>query len=197
MGYETKFTGEMLFTSNATSEVLAKLSSILGEDVREHLDWEDVHDLIFIDLMLNDKYTGIEWVAGTEKCYDMVGQLNLIIDLMNKDFPEFGLSGEMLAQGEEVADRYYIRCDDGPAYKDLEGSVCRNMIKGTCALIERNKEQCEAIGAQMTEMVRLNSLRRDSTNVLKQILFTDHGQIGMSARRKAVKLLERLKGETI
>jgi len=106
MGYTTKFTGALLFTSDITAKELAKIKSFFGEDCRDHPEWDC--DGTYIDLELNDDFTGIRWDDGTEKNSGMVDHINLIIREMQKDNPAFGLAGGMNCQGEDASDRWQI-----------------------------------------------------------------------------------------
>lgn len=114
MGYNTIFKGEFKFVQELTASQLAKIKSFLGEDCRNHPEW-NAPGLYYIDLVLLDDFSGLRWDDETEKTYDMVDLLNLIIDQMRKDIPEFGLRGKFLAQGEDIDDRYEIIIKDGRA----------------------------------------------------------------------------------
>lgn len=102
MGYSTSFTGELTFVKELKASELAELNKFLGEDCRDHPEW-DATNLTYIDLELNKDFTGLKW-NGAEKTYDLVEKVNLVIDQMKKVCPNFGLEGELLAQGEEVGD---------------------------------------------------------------------------------------------
>lgn len=115
MGYTTKFTGELLFTKELTASQLAMINLFFGEDCRDHPEWEC--DGTYIDLELNDDFTGIRWDSDTEKNYGMVDHINLIIRMMKEAVPEFGLTGEMLAQGEDISDRWKLAIQDGQAVR--------------------------------------------------------------------------------
>lgn len=45
----------------------------------------------------------------------MVNHINLIIDEVKKEFPDFGLTGTMIAQGEDADDTWAINIVDGRA----------------------------------------------------------------------------------
>lgn len=117
MGYSTEFKGELGFTSEATASQLAALKAMFGEDCREHPEWE-AKNLYYVDLELNDDFTGIRW-NGAEKTYDLDKLVNVVLTQMRKKWPDFGLTGVMVAQGEEVEDRWALRMGaDGWAHKD-------------------------------------------------------------------------------
>lgn len=102
MGYSTSFSGELLFTTEPKASELAELNKFLGEDCRQHPEWGNT-SLSYIDLKLSKDFSGLEW-DGSEKTYDLVDKVNLLIENMQKKYPHFGLSGELLAQGEEIGD---------------------------------------------------------------------------------------------
>ncbi len=115
MGYTTTFTGELKFTTELTSRALAKIKTFFGEDCRDHKEWDC--DGAYIDLRFNDDFSGIEWDDETEKNRGMLDHINLIISEMKKEFPDFGLEGTMIAQGEEATDRWTINIIDGKAVR--------------------------------------------------------------------------------
>lgn len=112
MGYSTDFEGELKFTKELNAPAIARLSEILGEDAREHSEWEHT-ELSYIDLEFNGDSSGLQW-NGAEKTYDLPEKVNLIIKLMREEFPDFGLSGHLDAFGEERGDVWkLIIGDDG------------------------------------------------------------------------------------
>lgn len=139
MGYNTKFQGELKFTTPITGPDIAFLKSILGEDCRDHPEWGTTYDkmhvyryeknyssLTYINLDLTDDFNGLRW-NETEKTYDLVDKANLVIALMQERVPEFGVTGVLSAQGEEFDDRWELFIDDdGWAHRRdlvLEGEV--------------------------------------------------------------------------
>lgn len=114
MGYTTTFTGSLKFTSEPTAKQLAKLDSMLGEDCRRHPEWETARGLYHVDLEITDDYMGIQW-NGAEKTYDLDAIVNVILHEMRKEFPDFGLTGYLMAQGEDVDDRWQLVIEDGIA----------------------------------------------------------------------------------
>jgi len=127
MGYNTNFTGELKFTKELTASQLAKLKTFLGEDCRDHPEWGDT-SLTYIDLDFNDDFTGLTW-DGSEKTYDLTEKVNLLIEQMRKDVPDFNLDGILLAQGEEFEDRWLLKMENGKAY---ERKVKLNGTKTKC-----------------------------------------------------------------
>jgi hypothetical protein len=113
MGYTTTFKGELKFTKELTASQLSKIKSYLGEDCRKHPEW-GTNGLTYIDLQLLDDFSGIRW-DGSEKTYDLVDKVNLVIQLMKKEYPEFGLTGALMAQGEDIEDRWVLFMEDGEA----------------------------------------------------------------------------------
>lgn len=109
MGYTTVFKGALKFKGDATVPQLQALKAMFGEDCREHPEWEPGDKwLSYIDLKLTDDFTGIEWDDETEKTSPMDALVNVVLRQMRKTWPDFGLVGELTAQGEEFEDRW--RC---------------------------------------------------------------------------------------
>jgi hypothetical protein len=123
MGYDTKFTGRLNFTGDFRVKHLSEVKKFLGEDCRDHPEWGEA-DLAYIDLKLTDDCLGLQW-SGDEKTYELDKKINLIIEQMQKEFPDFGLEGELLAQGDEPDDRYKIIVKDGKA------KIVNIVVKGT------------------------------------------------------------------
>jgi len=124
MGYTTDFEGILKFKNDLSNLDLAYLNTFLGNDRRD-LGYND--DSIYengkygsywyhIDLELAEDFSGIQW-NGTEKCYDMEHIINFITDKMREKNPEFELTGELLAQGEDIEDRWRLVMVDGRATK--------------------------------------------------------------------------------
>ena len=132
MGYTTQFKGELKFTTELSVKQLAKVKSFFGEDCREHPEWDGEGS--YIDLELNNDFTGIQWDSATEKNSGMVSHVNIIINQMKKETPDFGLSGQMVAQGEDFDDRWMLEIENGRAItKKIE-------IKGTKVTCPRCEE---------------------------------------------------------
>jgi hypothetical protein len=115
MGYTTNFEGELKFTTQPSKVALAYLVSFFGEDCRNHPEWE-AKDLYSVDLMLNRQLDGIKH-DGSEKTYDLEKIVNVVIVEMRKEFPDFGLTGQLLAQGEDITDRWVLAIENGMAVK--------------------------------------------------------------------------------
>lgn len=119
MGYTTTFQGALKFTNELSTSELGYLNSILGEDVREHKEWQkypSAKELNYLDLELTKKFDGIQW-DGAEKSYEMVDQVNFIIDIMKDKKSNFGLTGTMDAQGEDVEDRWKLTIQNNKAIR--------------------------------------------------------------------------------
>ena len=127
MGYSTDFNGVLEFKEELTASQLAKVKGFLGEDCREHKDWEDALGLTWVDLEITDDFTGLEW-DGSEKTYDLVDKINMIIVNMRKTYPAFGLTGTMLAHGEEFMDVWEIVMENGFAVRK-EGTLTGEVIE--------------------------------------------------------------------
>jgi hypothetical protein len=116
VGYSTEFKGELRFVSEPTAKQLAHLQSMFGEDCRDHPEW-DASGLYYVDLELNDDFTGIRW-NGAEKTYGLERIINVVLAEMRKQWPDFGLSGTLMAQGEDMEDRWALHIgEDGLAHK--------------------------------------------------------------------------------
>lgn len=123
MGYKTKFSGELKFTKDLTVKELAKVKTFLGEDCRKHPEWES-RDLYWIELEFLNDFTGLKWNNSEGTSYGMVECVNLIINQTRKEFPDFGLSGSFLAQGEDMDDRWWLVIENGQAIRrDFEIEV--------------------------------------------------------------------------
>ncbi len=115
MGYSTEFEGELKFTSELTVSQLLRLNCFFNEDCRDHKDWLGSDGLYYVDLELIDDFSGLKW-NGAEKTYEMVKIVNMVILNMREIWPEFGLKGAMLAQGDDVEDKWRLVIgDDGMA----------------------------------------------------------------------------------
>lgn len=128
MGYSTEFIGELLFTKELKASEIVKIKSFLGQDCRNHPEW-NAKQLTHIDLELTDDFTGLKW-DGSEKTYDLVEKVNLIITMMRKDYSDFGLSGSLLAQGEDIHDKWMLSIDNNG--KAIESKIDFKIDKITC-----------------------------------------------------------------
>lgn len=116
MGYNTEFKGDLRFTKEPTASQLAALKAMCGEDCREHPDW-NATDIYYIDLELTDDFSGLRW-SGAEKTYYLDRSVNVVLGEMRKKWPDFGLTGTLTAQGEDIEDRWALTIgDDGLAHK--------------------------------------------------------------------------------
>lgn len=147
MGYTTEFKGVLNFTKNLTGPELAYLNTFLSKDRRD-IGYKD--DTIYqggkygtywyhIDYQLSDDFSGIEW-NGTEKAYDMEHIANWLIDKMKEKFPDFELTGEMSAQGEETLDRWSLVIKNGRAVKEKLTTKCKKIKCPECDCIIVVKE---------------------------------------------------------
>jgi hypothetical protein len=104
MGYTTTFKGELTFVQEPTASQLAKIKQLFKVDGRK----VGLNEATYINLKFTEAFTGIEW-NGTEKTYGMVEAVNYIIAQMKFDYPDFGLYGKLLAQGEDIEDRWELQ----------------------------------------------------------------------------------------
>jgi len=118
MGYNTRFSGTLKFATPVTVQMLAKLNTMLGEDANEIAN-PGTHgrDFGYIDLVVSKDFTGLEWDTGTEKTYYLEKSVNIVIAEMRKEWPEFSLTGQLTAQGEDMEDRWALVMEDGVAHK--------------------------------------------------------------------------------
>lgn len=124
-----QFQGELKFIQELTDDQLAKVKSFLGEDCRDHPEW-GTKDLYKVDFEFLDDFSGLQTENGQEKIYNPAGLINLIIDQMRIDMPEFGLTGEILVQSEYIDDRYFVAIRDGQAVEiDAETVQIGSKIK--------------------------------------------------------------------
>lgn len=125
MGYSTEFKGSLKFKEPLTAEQELYIQQFLNyEEPREHPDWiiPDKNKTSYQQLELTADKTGIQW-DGNEKFYHAVEAVNIVILNMQAKFPDFGLTGKLLAQGEEVGDVWFLKIIDGKAVEvpiDLE-----------------------------------------------------------------------------
>jgi hypothetical protein len=117
MSYRTQFEGALQFLYPPTPEQLTVLGEIFGEDIREHPEWAKYRgEFYWIDLALTKDATGIQMDYERDGSnYSLHQQVNLVLEEMRKRWPDFGLEGEMLAQGEDIHDRWVLRIVDGKA----------------------------------------------------------------------------------
>lgn len=114
MGYTTKFEGALKIVGDPTLSMIKELKKFLGEDTRDHEEWGDAGDCYYIQYELTEEMDGIKW-DGSEKFYGAVDAVNIITRNMRKTFPDFAFSGELLAQGEDLPDRWRLVMKDGVA----------------------------------------------------------------------------------
>jgi len=113
MGYNTDFVGELYFTKPITEEQEKKLKTFLGANCSEYPEWESNDFYLgYINLEFTDDFDGLQW-DHSEKSYDMVKKINLILREMRKEFPNFGLYGELEAYGEIPGDLWKIVIENG------------------------------------------------------------------------------------
>lgn len=119
MGYTTKFSGVLKFTAALNEEQNTFLRSMFSLDSDSCMKdgWICPHgEPAYIQLCLSPALDGIQW-DYSEKFYNATEAVNFIIDNMRRIMPEFGLSGELLAQGEEVGDVWKLAIgEDGFAH---------------------------------------------------------------------------------
>jgi hypothetical protein len=113
MGYTIDFRGELKFNRELVASEIKLFEGFFGEDFRDHPEWGG-KDLYYLAVCFNDDYTGIKH-DESEKTYDLETMINVMIENINIIKPDIKLSGELLAQGEEITDRWILRMVDGVA----------------------------------------------------------------------------------
>lgn len=108
MGYNTRFNGVLAFAKEPTVSQLAKLNTLIGEDCRDHPEWNAKSEASYIDLVITSDFSGLQWDTGTEKTYGLDECVNVIVREMRKEWPDFGLTGTLIAQGEDFEDRWAL-----------------------------------------------------------------------------------------
>ena len=112
MGYTTHFDGEFRFTTELTASQLATLGVFFGQDCREHPEWKPPKYATYIDLEYTKDFGGIKHDRSEKSSLDEE-MVNMLVRLMRQTVPEFGLTGELKAQGEDIDDRYFLRMVNG------------------------------------------------------------------------------------
>jgi hypothetical protein len=109
MGYSTDFIGELRFTRVMTPIELAYIERQMGFDLPE-----DFNGYIYphgkphyVQFELTQDKTGIRWDEN-EKFYKAVEAVNFIIDNARREIPDFGLTGQLEAQGEQIGDHWFL-----------------------------------------------------------------------------------------
>lgn len=131
MGYHTEFRGVLHFTTKLTAPQRAAIRQILGEDCRDHPEW-DAANLTRIDLILLFNGELISW-DGSECTTDMPEKVNVVIREMRKLYPDFGLYGTLTAQGSEVGDIWEL-------YIGEDGFAHRRKLVITHEVLERGQK---------------------------------------------------------
>ena len=116
MGYTTTFSGVLSFKDEPTVAQLRALKSMYGVDSREDERAPDDAEWYYCDFQVTDELDGIEWDGG-EKFYGTVECLNWMLRIMRAEWPDFGLVGEIHAQGGDVEDRWVLKIQDGVAVR--------------------------------------------------------------------------------
>ncbi len=120
MDCATTFRGVLEFTEDLTSRQYYTLVRIIGEDCRKYPEWEAPH-LTHIDLKLKrhtyKAYRGLQWDDNRTKTSKLVKKVNLLMRLMQKEHPTFGLSGNLLAQGDTIDDVWVLQMRHNVAVK--------------------------------------------------------------------------------
>jgi len=141
MGYDTEFIGVLKFNKELSGSQLSILNEILGEDFRDfspevkfELTGKRDVSYTFFDLKITDDFSGIEW-DGSEKFYDAVEKINIIIKWMRIKAPnchDFGLTGSLFARGEDIDDMWNLVMVDGVAKKVVKAPTGKKICCPHC-----------------------------------------------------------------
>jgi hypothetical protein len=115
MGYSTDFTGSLKFTRVLTEPEQAYIQTLMGFDLPEDFKgYTHPHGKPhYVQLEITTDKTGICW-DGNDKFYDAVEAANFVIDNARTRITDFGLTGQLEAQGEEIEDHWFLTIgDDG------------------------------------------------------------------------------------
>lgn len=115
MGYNTRFSGTLEFTEELSASQIVALKRLFGADMRDNPQYKS-SGLTYIDFEFTEDMKGLRH-DGSEKSYDTVEKLNLLISHMQDLYPWFMLRGELLAQGEDVGDVWKVEIIDGKAVR--------------------------------------------------------------------------------
>jgi hypothetical protein len=111
MGYSTDFKGELKFKEELPASELAEVKKFLDEDSSDHPEWGNI-ERYYVDLEFLNDFSGLKW-NGAEKTYGMVQVVNMIINNMIEHVnSDFGFTGELQAQGEDMDDRWVLLIND-------------------------------------------------------------------------------------
>ncbi len=172
MGYSTDFSGKLLFTKELKASELAELNNFLGKDCREHPEWGNAN-LSYIDLQLTKDFFGLEW-DGSEKTYDLVEKTNLVIENMRIKYPDFGLTGKLLAQGEDIGDAWILAIENGKAkHKKIDLSHKKKITCPHCEeeffLDEEKKYSFSFVFSGFRDKILENKIREKDWEVTENI----------------------------
>lgn len=105
MGYTTTFKGILKFKKELNASQLSYLKNMIEETKDREMDIE-----------LSKDFSGLQW-NGTEKTYDLIKDINFIINNMKEKYSDFELIEKLKAQGEEFDDIWELIIKDGKAVK--------------------------------------------------------------------------------
>ncbi len=124
MGYNTKFSGVLQFLPDVPIGAVKLLHDLIGEPGETITP--SGYGAHYIDIVIADDLTGIKWDEECEKTYGMVETVNYLLDKVREQYPEFGLTGSLLARGEDIEDVWNLVIKDGKAVEvrvDLSESL--------------------------------------------------------------------------
>jgi len=110
VGYSTEFRGKLTFSRELRASELRTVRALHRGVRRDHPEW-GAGSWCYFAFRLTDDLDGVEW-DGSEKTYDAEGQVNLLLRTLP---PDVTLEGELLAQGEDLEDRWRLVVQDREA----------------------------------------------------------------------------------
>lgn len=103
MGYSTSFEGVLKFSTSITRMELDFINKLINDEQ-------------CFDVEITEDFSGLRW-DGSEKTENMVKNINVLIGYVTEKYPDFSLTGELRAEGEESDDRWILRMEDNKAVK--------------------------------------------------------------------------------
>ena len=117
MGYNTNFEGYLLFNRKLTLEEIEVVLEVLESE--DYIRSGTFPYISRLDLMMDREYTGIQW-DGMEKTKYLPEKINHFIKVIKGQIADFSLTGTMLAQGEDLNDRWAIIMDKNGVAREVK-----------------------------------------------------------------------------
>ena len=107
MGYNTEFIGSLHFNKPLSLKEKEHFDTFKNDMNNKNSSKYTKEDICFFEFDISNDNSYIYW-DNTEKPYDISAKLKLFIKFMLENNSDFELNGELLAQGENIEDRYKI-----------------------------------------------------------------------------------------